>query len=100
MQFDVPIPLRESVEDLRLPRTEAMFSSVDFFITVLVVVTELERGIRALHLNRKFLGRKVLEKRRDYHLFDYCCTVREYRIVRGSRVLEFTGYWKEWCSGR
>ena len=94
MQFDVPIPLRESVEDLRLPPTEAIFSSVDWFVAVLVVVTELERSIRALQSNRKFLGRKVLEKRRDYHLFDYC-TVRDYRIVRGSRVLEITGYWKE-----
>ena len=95
MQFDVPIPLRKRVEDLRLPPTEAIFSSVDWFIAVLVVVTELERSIRSLQLNRKFLGRKVLEKRRDYHLFDYCCTVREYRIVRGSRVLEITGHWKE-----
>ena len=43
----------------------------------------------------ELLGRNVLERRRDYNLFDYCCIVREDRIVPGSRVIEIGGYWKE-----
>ena len=78
-----------SVEDrgFRLPPIKAMFSSIDRFIAVLVVVAELESNIRVLQLNRNFRGGNVLEKRQDYHLFDFCCIAREDRIVPGSRVL-------------
>ena len=79
-----------------LPSIEAMFSSIDWFVAVLVVVAELESNTRALRLKRNFRGRNVLEMRRNYHLFDYCCIfVQEDRVVPCSRVLEVRGLWKE-----
>ena len=47
MKFDVPLPLWGGVEDtgFRLPVIKAMFSSIDWFIVVLVVVAELESNI-------------------------------------------------------
>ena len=48
-----------------------MFSSSYWFIAVFVVVAELESSIRALLLKRNFLGGNVLQKQRDYHLFNH-----------------------------
>ena len=45
------------------------------------VVVEVESNVRALQLNLNFTRGNVLEMRRDYHLFDYCCNVREDRIL-------------------
>ena len=44
MKFDMLLPLWGSVEDscFRLPPIEAMISSIDWFIAVLVVVAEQE----------------------------------------------------------
>ena len=46
-KFDMPLPLWGSVEGkcFRLPPIEAMFSSIDWVIAVLVAVAELESNV-------------------------------------------------------
>ena len=87
---DKPLPLWGSVEDrcFRLPHIEAMFSGIDWSIALLAVAAELENNVWALQLNRNFLGRIVLENRRDYHLFDYCCNSS--RKIVSHEVVEFS----------
>ena len=77
---------RIGVVDYHLSR-QCSFSRIDWFIGVLVVVAELESHIyiyERVQLNRNFLGGNVLEKRRDYHLFEYCLLYgsrRSYRTI-------------------
>ena len=68
-----------------------MFSSIDWFIAVLVVVTEVEKYVTAEpELSRRKCSRKAADLPRIVAVI-----VREDRIVRGSRVLEIRGFWKE-----
>ena len=50
-------------------------------IVAIYIVVEIESNTRALQLNRNFSRGNVVELWRDYHMFDYSCTVRAYYIA-------------------
>ena len=75
-----------------------MFSSIDQFKAVPVVVAELENTLQASRLNQNFLRGNVLDIWWGYHVFDYCCIVRffyhtRYSSYRHQMLLEGVEPW-------